>query len=278
MLRQRLLTALVILPLLLAALFFLDSFWIAVVFGLVATIGAWEWGTLAGLRFFWARVTYVMALIAIGLGLVYWVSRYPGNAVAVATVSAVFWLVAFIELVRRRVSGLGLFGSRGAKLISGAIVLLPTWVCAYFLHASDSRAPMLLLWMLSIVWVADSAAYLVGTTMGRHKLAPSVSPGKTVEGVIGGLVAVALVAALGGLIVPGFTGKNLLWWTVLGVLVAAISVVGDLLESKYKRLAGVKDSGRLLPGHGGMLDRIDAVTSAAPAFVLGWYALFAGAR
>jgi len=274
MLKQRLLTAIVLLPLLISALFYLDSGWIAVLFGCMVVAGAWEWSALAGLRSGTVRIAYVMCLAVMGIALVLWVSGHFGNAIGLAAVSAVFWIAALIELVRNGERQFGWLGTRVGKLISGFFALVPAWVCAYFLHAVDTRAPMLLLWMLVMVWVADSAAYLAGSTVGRHKLAPTVSPGKTIEGAIGGVVAVGVVAGLGGSVFPGYAGKTLFLWIVLGAFVAMTSILGDLVESKYKRLAGVKDSGHLLPGHGGMLDRIDAVTSAAPAFVLGWYVLF----
>ena len=276
MLKQRLLTAVILLPLLLAALFYLDSRWIGVLFGVVVIAGAWEWSALAGLRSRTTRAGYVSAMLVIGTALIYLIAEKSGNAVSVATVSALFWLLALMELIRSDAASFGILGTQAGKLLSGGFVLLPMWASVFFLHAIDPHAPMLLLWMLVIVWIADSVAYLVGTTMGRHKLAPTVSPGKTIEGAVGALVAVALVTAVGGSIVPGYSGSGLVRWTIVGVIVAMISIVGDLVESKFKRLAGVKDSGRLLPGHGGVLDRMDAVTSAAPVFVVSWFLLLAG--
>jgi phosphatidate cytidylyltransferase len=156
----------------------------------------------------------------------------------------------------------------------GFVVLVPPLVAIYTLHAVDPQRPWLLLFGMVLVWVADSAAYFAGHFFGRTKLAPAISPGKTVEGVIGGLVAVALLAWLGNTFVWRYVGEQFFWWLALAGVAAIFSVAGDLLESKFKRAAGVKDSGNLLPGHGGVLDRIDATTAALPVFALGWLLLF----
>jgi phosphatidate cytidylyltransferase len=162
-----------------------------------------------------------------------------------------------------------MFATMTGRIVGGFLVLVPLWVAAVYLLAADDERPRVLLFLLVLVWVADSAAYFAGSIMGRTKLAPHVSPGKTVEGVAGGVLGVVLLAWLCGTILWKFEGMLLAMWTGLAAVTALFSVVGDLTESKLKRIAGVKDSGRLLPGHGGVLDRIDALTSAAPVFALG---------
>jgi phosphatidate cytidylyltransferase len=142
-------------------------------------------------------------------------------------------------------------------------------VAAVYLLAADDERPRVLLFLFVLVWVADSAAYFAGSILGRTRLAPHVSPGKTVEGVAGGVLGVVLLAWLCGTMLWKFEGMLLAMWMGLAAVTALFSVVGDLTESKLKRIAGVKDSGRLLPGHGGVLDRIDALTSAVPVFTLG---------
>jgi phosphatidate cytidylyltransferase len=154
------------------------------------------------------------------------------------------------------------------------MVLLPPWFAAFYLHAHEPERPALLLFVLLLVGFADSFAYFAGHRFGRHKLAPQISPGKTVEGLFGGLTAALVLALAWGALVKDLGGWHLLAWLALALVTMLFSVVGDLAESRVKRLAGVKDSGRILPGHGGVLDRIDAFTAAAPIFALGWIVLF----
>jgi phosphatidate cytidylyltransferase len=157
----------------------------------------------------------------------------------------------------------------------GWIVLVGFWVALVQLHA---RSPWLLLAAMAVVWIADTAAYFAGRAFGRHRLAPAVSPGKTWEGVAGAVVAVALYALACAYFLPHFGlapephPATLVAWLVLGMVLTAVSVIGDLYESWLKRAAGVKDSGRLLPGHGGILDRIDALLAALPLAALAAWA------
>jgi phosphatidate cytidylyltransferase len=151
-------------------------------------------------------------------------------------------------------------------LLCGVPVLVPTFVALSRVQVSTrgfARGPEMVLWMLLLVFAADIGAYFAGRSLGRRKLAPRVSPGKTWEGAVGGLVAVALVALVGTLHFPVAGG------VAFGCAVGIFSVIGDLTESMFKRAAGLKDSGTLLPGHGGILDRIDSVTAAAPLYALG---------
>ncbi|HEX7373797.1 MAG TPA: phosphatidate cytidylyltransferase, partial [Steroidobacteraceae bacterium] len=160
-------------------------------------------------------------------------------------------------------------GHRFAAAVVGFPVLVPAAVGLGRLVLVEPHGRMLLLYLLVLIAAADVGAYFGGRLLGRHKLAPRVSPGKTWEGFVAGMVAAAIAAAAGAMVfdVP------LRPWLVLCVLVALVSVVGDLFESMLKRRAGLKDSGNLLPGHGGILDRIDSITAASPTFLLGLYAL-----
>jgi phosphatidate cytidylyltransferase len=148
------------------------------------------------------------------------------------------------------------------RWIAGVLVLVPLYIALLLLYTAD---PMILLFALLIVWVADSGAYFAGKAMGRVKLAPHISPGKTWEGVIGGLVAVVLLTVLRSFWVETDLAVLLPFCLAVG----ALSIVGDLTVSMFKRTAGVKDSGILFPGHGGVLDRVDSVAAAAPLFALG---------
>jgi phosphatidate cytidylyltransferase len=267
-LAQRIATALVLVPLVLAALFLLPPFgWALFALAFVA-VAAHEWSRLAGYGSggTWTLVAAVVAasLALLALPALGFARGWPGHVTAaVCGLAALFWLlVAPLWLANgwpmsRRV-GTGL---------AGAIVLVGAWFAVVELQ---SHSPWLVLAAMAVVWLADTAAYFAGRRFGRRKLAPRVSPGKTWEGVYGALAAVALYALA---LVPladaaRFEGAPGTFATLAFVafvmLLAAVSVVGDLYESMLKRQAGAKDSGTLLPGHGGVLDRIDALIAAMP--------------
>lgn len=267
-LKRRILTAIVLLIPLIAALYLLPTVWLVPLFGIVVFAAALEWAALIGLRGT-GRVSYALIIVGLGTALTLAVLGRPALVWPVLWVAAAWWLWAFIELGRDR----GLYYRRFTQALAGALVLIPMWVGAIFLHAADAQRPLALLFVLVAVWVADSLAYFAGKNFGRTKLAPRVSPGKTVEGVLGALVGVVLMAYLYGTIPLRLEGMRLAGWLGLAMFVTLVSVLGDLAESKVKRVAGVKDSGTLLPGHGGVLDRIDALTAAIPIFALGWLML-----
>ena len=269
MLKLRVLTALILVPLMVAALYFLPSSGVGLLLGVFVAAAAWEWAGMSGVTSALGRLAYVGALTLLILMLV----RAP--IVPIVALSAIWWILALIELIVYRDGHSGL-AHRSSKLISGIMILAPAWLASYHLHARDPRSPAALLFLFVLVWVADSAAYFAGKRWGRTKLAPHVSPGKSVEGVLGGVAAVLLLALIAGVWIWQFEGLALLGWLGLALATALFSVLGDLVESKAKRVAGVKDSGALLPGHGGVFDRIDAFTAAAPIFALGLLAFGAG--
>lgn len=273
MLSRRILTAIALVLPLLAALFYLPTFWLALLFGSVIFAGAWEWAALSALNTRIPRGLYALALTVFGALAVRALLRDPASIMALLGAAVLWWLWVLAELVRHPGPDAGWLATRTGRLVSGFCTLVPAWVAPLYLHVVDPSSPTLLLFLFVLVWTADSAAYFFGWAFGRHKLAPQISPGKTVEGALGGLGAVALLAYACGTIVWRFDGAKLVLWIVLALFTAALSVVGDLAESKLKRVAGVKDSGRLLPGHGGVLDRVDAFTAAAPVFVAGWVLL-----
>lgn len=269
-LRRRVLTALFLLALVVGALFYLPSAWLAGFLGVFILVAAWEWAGLCGLSRPGERIPYVVVLAGAGT-LALWASGHNTvYAIAIATVAVLWWLWALVDLVRHPQEPSGMFGSVAGKLLGGALVLLPAWLSAIYLHDTDPISPAAVLFVLVLVWVADSSAYFVGRTWGRTKLAPRVSPGKTLEGIAGAAVGVMVLAAVCGTMIWRLQGGALLAWVLMALLVLGFSVVGDLVESKLKRLAKAKDSGSGLPGHGGVLDRIDALTSAVPAFAVGW--------
>ncbi len=269
MLRLRVITALVLLGLLLLALYFGRlSFTLAaaVIFG-----GAvFEWLRLAGV----ARGTGLFAAVALMAVLVAVeaVGRSPSGALltTVCGVAAVVWLALGALVVRSREHGGRL--PNAPVMVVGLVVLPAAWCALLALHA---RGVLLLFSALAIVWIADIAAYFAGRAFGRSKLAPGISPGKTWAGVWGAASGVLAVATLAYVVVPDaplFTNllfsRSVASAVVLLVLLVAISIVGDLFESLLKRQAGMKDSGTMLPGHGGILDRIDAMLPVLPVAVL----------
>jgi phosphatidate cytidylyltransferase len=267
MLKQRLLTALVLIVLVAAALFLLPTIGIAVMLGIFVLAAAWEWAALSGLS------TRLRGLYVIGTGLM-GLALYSMPILPILILSVSWWLLALHELRRDTQIHLGMFSSVLGKAISGFFILLPAWRAAVYLHAADPRRPAILLFLFMLVGVADSTAYFVGRAFGKTKFAPSISPGKSMEGLAGAIAAVTILAWVAGVFAWGFSGLTLLIWLVIAVVAVLFSVIGDLVESKIKRLAGVKDSGGLLPGHGGVLDRIDGFTAAAPVFALGSLLLF----
>lgn len=260
MLRQRIITAVTALLILLAVLFYLPQ---AVTRGVIAALmlaAAWEWAGLLSLQGALQKLVYVF-LVAVVAGTVWTVG---GNDVvyALVKVSVVWWSVAFIWILVYPTPI-----PRLAGWVTGLLVIIPAWAAIDLLFRMQAE---ILLFVLAIVWAADIGAYFAGKQFGRVKLAPQVSPGKSWEGVIGGMVAVTLLAGLVG------TAReiDLAIFLPLCMAVAVVSVVGDLTVSMFKRSAGVKDSGTLFPGHGGVLDRIDSIMAAAPLFVFG--AVWAG--
>ena len=272
MLATRVATAVVILVVLLAMLFFAPApVWSLFVL-VIALVAAWEWSRLCGLAP-GAQALYQLATAAAGAG--FWVlavidagSAFTAAASTAFILAAAFWVLAAPFWIAKH-----LRPGPAVCAAAGWLVVWPTWFAFVVLR---EWSPWLLLAVAALVWVADIAAYFAGKAFGRHKLAPAVSPGKTWEGVAGALAGVALYGVLLSWIArEQSTPLSAVFESTLGLpvvlamlLLAALSVVGDLLESWMKRGAGVKDSGALLPGHGGVLDRIDALTSTLPIAAL----------
>ncbi len=260
MLKQRVITAIILVVVVFAAVLLLPANFFAVACLIVfLTLGGWEWTRLIGLKEM-TRAWAVIALIAIGV-----IVHLTGLNWYVIAVGVVWWVMILGLLTVYRQDS-DFYTSRSWILsLSGLLVLIPAWLAIIRLQSHD---PHLVLYLIFLVAATDTGAYFVGKAVGKNKLAPHLSPGKTREGAKGGLAAALLWAVLGASYF-GFHGAAWMYFLLLSIFVAAISVAGDLFESLVKREGGYKDSGTLLPGHGGVLDRIDGLLAALPVFVLG---------
>ena len=264
MLKQRIITALCLLPVALGGFFLLQGGWFALFIAAIVCLGAWEWAHLAGLEAQPLRIAYAAALAVLLLGLY----LLPVLAAPLLTVAILWWLAA-IALVLGYPASHRVWERQAVRLLIGLLILLPAWQGLVLLKQWP-QGNSLILAVMVLIWSADIGAYFCGKRFGRRKLAIQVSPGKSWEGLYGGLASSLLITLLVGLY-RDWAAHELVLALLGAVLVVLISVVGDLTESMFKRQAGLKDSSNLLPGHGGVLDRIDSLTAAVPMFaVLLW--------
>ena len=258
-LRKRVLTAVVLAGVLLVILLALPPWATVVAVTVMLLAGAWEWSAFLRLSSVRRRLPYV-ALVALLLPLAWIVSVDPANRDLILLAAVLWWLTAllWIAFAPRRVTP-------WAAGIAGILALVPAWLALVWLRYAPPPHGQWVLFTLILVWVADIGAFFFGRRFGRIRLAPEVSPGKTWEGVLGGMALSALVG-IGGSV---WFHVPLVVFMPLCLATVAFSVVGDLTESLLKRFAGMKDSGTVFPGHGGVMDRIDSLTGAAPVLLLG---------
>ncbi|CAK9884016.1 MAG: Phosphatidate cytidylyltransferase [Candidatus Erwinia impunctatus] len=268
MLISRLITALILIPCVIASLFLLPLTSFSLIVIGVCMLAAWEWGQFAGFR---SPVSRVMMVTVIGIGLFLLQYLFPTwqQMAALLWIALVWWIVALFMVITYPQSAALWRQSHLLRLLFGLLTLVPFFcgmlVLRHYHYDDDSTAgAWWLLFVMLLVWSADSGAYMFGRLFGKHKLAPRVSPGKTWEGFIGGLFTAGIIAFIFSLLVPLTIPTMTL--LICSVTAALASVLGDLTESMFKREAGLKDSGRLIPGHGGVLDRIDSLTAAIPVF------------
>ncbi|MBL8201915.1 MAG: phosphatidate cytidylyltransferase [Chromatiales bacterium] len=266
-LSQRVLTAIPLLAGLLLVLFLAPVWVAALVGGLVMVLGAWEWSAFLGWRRPGWRAAYAGS-IALLLVAASWLVPAVIALDAVLYVALLWWVAALVWILRYPTAVPTL-----VAIIAGTLVLVPAWLALVAILSVPARGPSLALVALCTIFAADIGAYFAGRRFGRVRLAPQVSPGKTWEGLFGGILLAMLTSVAGGLLV-GLPPAGMI---AVGLGVAALSVVGDLTESMFKRSIGAKDSGHLIPGHGGVLDRLDSITAALPLFALAlsWLGLIA---
>ena len=272
MLRQRVITALVMAGVFLAAVVFLPLPGLALTFGLIIAAGGWEWSRLAGWQATASRAVFVVVLAAIltSLYLYLQLGQQPSREQVqpVLGLACLWWSFALLW-IRGYPGSAALWGNRFMRSLMGLLILAPAWTAAVFL-LTYPRGGLLMVALVVIVACADVGAYFTGKSLGRHKMAPRVSPAKTWEGFWGGAASCALLALLlWSLLPPQAAHIGLLSVVAVTMATGIASVVGDLTVSMVKRNSGCKDSGSLLPGHGGVLDRLDSLSGAAPVFALG---------
>ncbi|MBF0255582.1 MAG: phosphatidate cytidylyltransferase [Gammaproteobacteria bacterium] len=267
MLKQRIITALILAPAAIWLVLFASTQVLGVALGLVVLLGALEWARLAGYSEPLGRALFLIALTLLMVAAEAWRRDQGGQWIYLA--ASLWWLGVLGLLLRRRQGNLGeAQGKSPLALLAGVLVLLPAWLAMVELHQRQPAGPGLLLFVLLMIWLADIGAYFAGRRFGKTKLAPAISPGKTLEGVYGAMFSL-LLSGLALYLWGVLPQLGLLPLLLLCLLVGLFSIVGDLFESLLKRRRGVKDSGKLLPGHGGVLDRIDSLTAALPLFLFG---------
>jgi phosphatidate cytidylyltransferase len=266
MLKTRTLTALVIVPLGIAMVLLSPTQVLAAITGVLVLIAMWEWTRLAGFRAHPVR-SAVMAIVALAC-VALWIVREEPAAWWVIGAGIAWWIVASAWLGNFSFGAAPTRENASIKLVAGLFATLPAWLALAKLHADSEQGPAWALFALALVWVADIAAYLAGSRYGKKKLCPNISPNKTTVGVYGAMAGAGVLAIICGLLFD-LRGLHLVALIALALVTVAASIVGDLFESLIKRQAGVKDSGTLFPGHGGMFDRLDSVFAALPVFTAG---------
>lgn len=281
MLRQRIITALLLAPLAIICIFFLPIKGLAVLLSAIVLIASYEWsGLVSHSAFARIGITATLAIVWFASFSVFsWQNTAENSGlIALFFMAVVFWLVALLLVLRYPDSAQYWSSKPLLKCFAGLLALIPFgWSILILRNVNLQHAWVGALWVvyvMALVWAADTGAYFAGRRFGRTKLAQKVSPNKTIEGLAGGLVAATVIC----LLVLAIVNPNMNGWVFFGtsLLTALVSVLGDLFESMLKREAKIKDSGSLLPGHGGILDRIDSLTAALPVFTfcyLLWVAL-----
>ncbi|MBL0164787.1 MAG: phosphatidate cytidylyltransferase [Xanthomonadales bacterium] len=264
--KQRIITSLILAPIAIAFILLSSTPLFAGLLALVWAAAMWEWTRLIGMQQHLARASAVVLTLLMMAGL--WLLRGQPAWWLCIVIGVAWWLVALWWMRGFSFAASPNPRNVAIKLVAGWLVLVPSWTALVQIHDAPGVGGVWALYALFVVWAADTFAYVFGSRWGRNKLAPRISPGKTLEGVWGALLGSGLIALIGGWWI-GARGVALALLVVLGLLCVVWSILGDLFESLMKRQANVKDSGALFPGHGGLLDRLDGVFAAMPMFALG---------
>ena len=281
MLKQRIITAVILAPAAISAIFFLPMNYFASLLLAIIAIGGWEWARFMGITDTFQRIAYACLPCALVALLWYtlpitqtWLtpSQLADEIISLLYLSVVWWSVAAILMFSYPKSNAFWAINKFVIALFGCLTLVPTWLAFMLLRTNhyamdEFQGAQLLMYLFMLVWSADIGAYFVGKSIGKHKLMANVSPGKTIEGFLGGVVCAAILTVAVGISLD-WSNEYFVKALLVTVLITTISVLGDLTESMFKRQAGVKDSGSILPGHGGILDRIDSLTATAPIFAL----------
>jgi phosphatidate cytidylyltransferase len=267
MLKQRIITALLLAPLIIWGIFALSEMAFNLALAAVIGLAGWEWARLAGWQNIVPRIAYSLFILLLLYGITTLMPQ--ANVIdALFGVVLLWWLWVLIHLFSYRRRELPAGVHTLSALLAGIPVLVGTYFALVLLRQNPAYGPAYIMMLMFLVWGADTAAYFAGRRFGKNKLLLSVSPGKSWEGVWGALIASLILGVLGAVYFEK-VDNHLPAFMLVSLLTVIFSIIGDLNESYFKRRAGVKDSGTILPGHGGILDRIDSLTSAAPVFYYG---------
>ena len=258
-------------------IFFLPIEQFAYFIGAIVTVAAWEWANLSGYSSPAIRIAYAAIIAASTFVIAYFIDSNPEISFVILIAGAIWWLIACF-LVVQYPKKVALWQAKPVRAALGFLVLIPMWV-GFMTLKSQEHSALIIVYVMLLIWGADTGAYFAGKTWGNAKLAPNVSPGKSWAGFWGGLATTGLIAVVFSLCINKWLGAmsmdDFVLLAIITFITAIISVMGDLVESMMKRHRGIKDSSQLLPGHGGVLDRIDSMAAAVPVFaflivLLGW--------
>ena len=269
MLKQRVITAIILASVIISAVIFLPTQMFAILLAVIICVAAWEWAACAGFNAMPQKIVYVSLILLCLIACLIFLQKQW--ILLIIACGLIWWLIAMFLVTRYQMNKNINLTSSTIKAMIGVIILVPAWLSLILIHLKTSGGS-LMIFLFFLIWLADSAAYFSGRRFGSKKLASNVSPGKSWEGVYGAL----LVSLLFGASYAFFTDMKFMVavnFILLALFTASFSILGDLVESMFKRMAGVKDSSNILPGHGGVLDRIDSLTSAAPVFFAGLWAM-----